>query len=105
MNSLSPTVSLIVCSIVQACHFSGFVFTKKKKKIERREVATKGKKTEVAGLCCFQTSSFLFVGMWRVCKSSKIKHPGGLGALSSRPKGDPVVLPIFHESFTVKSHP
>ena len=27
-----------------------------------------------------QTSSFLFVGIWRVCKSSKIKHPGGSGA-------------------------
>ena len=38
--------------------------------LERREVATKP---------CVQTSSFLFVGMWRICKSSKIKHPGGSG--------------------------
>ena len=30
-------------------------------------------------LYCVQTSSFLFVGMWRVCKSSKIEHPGGSG--------------------------
>ena len=30
-----------------------------------------------SSLYCVQTSSFLFVGMWRVCKSSKIKHPGG----------------------------
>ena len=28
-------------------------------------------------LYCVQTSSSLFVGMWRVCTSSKIKHPGG----------------------------
>ena len=26
------------------------------------------------------SSSFLFVGMWRICVSSKIKHPGGSGA-------------------------
>ena len=31
---------------------------------------------ERSNLYCVQTSSFLFVGMWRVCKSSKIKHPG-----------------------------
>ena len=35
---------------------------------------------------CVQTSSFLFVGMWRVCHFSKIKHPGGSGG--SRPNGD-----------------
>ena len=40
-------------------------------------------------LYCVQTSSFLFVGMWRVCNSSKIKHPGGSGTLSSGPKGEP----------------
>ena len=34
---------------------------------------------ERSSLYCVQTSSFLFVAMWRVCKSSKIKHPGGLG--------------------------
>ena len=34
---------------------------------------------ERSSLYCVQTSSFLFVGMWRVCKSSKIKHPGGSG--------------------------
>ena len=52
-------------------------------------------------LCCVQASSFLFVGMWRVCKFSKIQ-----GALSSRPKGDPGPLPIFQDFFTlVKSHP
>ena len=42
--------------------------------LERREVTTKERKN---CLYCVQTSSFLFVGMWRVCKSSKIKHPGG----------------------------
>ena len=31
-----------------------------------------------SSLYCVQTSSLLFVGMWRVCKS-KIKHPGGSG--------------------------
>ena len=36
--------------------------------------------------------------MWRVCKSSKIKHPGGSGDLSSGPpNGDPGPLPIFQE--------
>ena len=34
---------------------------------------------ERSSLYCVQTSSFLFVGMWRVCKSSKVKHPGGSG--------------------------
>ena len=34
-----------------------------------------------SSLYCVQTSSFLFVEMWRVCKSSKIKHPGGSGGL------------------------
>ena len=36
--------------------------------LERREVATK----ERSSLYCVQTSSFLFVGMWRVCKSSEM---------------------------------
>ena len=34
---------------------------------------------ERSSLYCVQTSNFLFVVMWRVCKSSKIKHPGGSG--------------------------
>ena len=47
--------------------------------LEIWEVATK----ERSSLYCDQTSSFLFVGMWRVCKSSKIKHSGGWGGLCS----------------------
>ena len=31
---------------------------------------------ERSSLYCVQNSSFLFLGMWRVCKSSKIKLPG-----------------------------
>ena len=47
--------------------------------LESGEVATQGKKG--SSLYYVQTSSFLFVGMWRVCKSSKMKHPGGSGKL------------------------
>ena len=48
-----------------------------------------------SSLYCVQTSSFLFVGMWRVCKSSKIKHQEVQGALSSRPTGDPGQLFLY----------
>ena len=34
------------------------------------------RKEERSSLYCIQPSSFLFEGMWRVCKSSKIKHSG-----------------------------
>ena len=49
-------------------------------------------------------SNFLFVGMWRVCNSSKTKHPGGSGVLSSTAKGDPGLLPIFQDFVLLSSH-
>ena len=51
---------------------------------------------ERSSLYCVQTSCFLFVGMWRVCKSSK-KHPKG-------PKGDPGPLPIFQDVLLLSNH-
>ena len=51
---------------------------------------------------CVQTSSFLFVGMWRVCISSKIQEVQG--ALSSRPKGVPGLLPIFQDFLLLSNH-
>ena len=69
----------------------------------RKRRSHKGKK-EVACICV-QTSSFLFVGMWRNRKSSKMKHPGGSGALCSRPKGDPGPQPIFQNLFVCQITP
>ena len=42
---------------------------------------------ERSSLYCVQTSRFLFVGMWRVCKSSKIQHPGRSGGFVLLTKG------------------
>ena len=43
--------------------------------LRKKRSSHQGKK-EIACIVS-KTSSFMFVGMWRVCKSSKIKHPGG----------------------------
>ena len=67
---------------------------------ERREVATK----ERSSLYCVQTSSFLFVGMWRVCKSSKIKHPGGSGGFVLSTKGRPRTATHFSGFFLLLSN-
>ena len=72
--------------------------------LERREVATKERKIKKSGLYCIQTSSFLFVGMWRVCKSSKIKHPGGSGGSVLEIKGRPRPLPTFQDLFTIERY-
>ena len=59
---------------------------------------------ERSSLYCVQTSSFLFVGMWRVSKSSVKLNIQEFQ--SSRPKGDPGPLPVYQYLFTVvKSHP
>ena len=42
--------------------------------------------------------------MWRVCTSPQIKHPGGSGALSSRPKRDPGPLPIYQDFLLLSNH-
>ena len=63
-------------TIMQACNFSGFVLISG---IFKCPFAAKCSWMKRSSLYCVQTSSFLFVGMWRVCKSSKIKHPGGSG--------------------------
>ena len=67
-------------SSFQACDFSGYFlisgvnffpkspFASKEKYLPRKQRKVK-------------TSSFLFVWMWRVSKSSKINHPGGSGRL------------------------
>ena len=62
-------------------------FLKEKKSPPRKERSS---------MYCVQTSSFLFVGMWRVCKSSKMKRP----RVSSRLKGDLGLLKLqyFPES-------
>ena len=87
---------------VQTCDFSGFFplilgfFTNLPLPQKER-----------SSLYRVQTSSFWFMGMWRVCKSSKIKHPGGSGgggALSSRPKVDPGPLPIFQDLLLLSNH-
>ena len=52
--------------------------------LERREVTTKEKK-EVACVVSKPLGSCL----WRVCKSSKIKHPGGSGGFVLHSKGRP----------------
>ena len=58
----------------------------------------KERSTCTCTLYCFQTSSFLFVGMWRVCKSSKMKHPGGSGGFVLETKGRP--RPATHFYFS-----
>ena len=80
--------------------FSGFVcliiFLKEKKYPPRNETSS---------LYCVQTLSFLFVGMLRVCKSSKIKHPGCLSGLCPLDQREPEVRYPFFRIFTfVKSH-
>ena len=51
--------------ILQACDFSGFFY----KSLFPSHFSWKKR----SSLYCVQTFSFLFVGMWRVCKSSKTK--------------------------------
>ena len=52
----------------------------------KKRSSHQGKKRSTCIPYCVQTSSFLFVGMWRVCKSSKINIQEVQGALSSRPR-------------------
>ena len=47
---------------------------------QKKRSSHQGKK-EQACIVSKPYVSHLFVGMWRVCKSSKIKHPGGSGGL------------------------
>ena len=75
-----------------------------RKFLERREVQVVTK--ERSNLHCVQTSSFLFVGMWRVSILQNETSRRFSGDVTSRPKGDPGLLPIFQDFFTlVKSHP
>ena len=71
--------------------------------LEIRELSTKERKKY-----CVQTSSFLFVEMWRCGESvnpPKIKHPGGSGGFVLLTKGRPRSTTHFSGFFTqVKSH-
>ena len=62
----------------QACDFLGFFWCQDFLQIShwKKRSSHQGKKVACieGSLHCVQT---LFVGMWRVCKSSKIKHLGG----------------------------
>ena len=69
----------------------------------RREVATKERKNR-SSLYLVQTSSFLFVWMWRVCKSSKIKHPGGSGGFVLQTKGRPRPSTHFQDYLLLSNH-
>ena len=55
-------------------------------------------------LYCVQISSFSFVGMWRVCKSSKIIHPGGSGGFVLSTQGRPRPATHFHCCFLLSNH-
>ena len=63
----------------------------------KKRSSPQGKK-EVACIV-FQTSGFLFVGMWRVCKSSKIKHPGGSGGFVLKTEGRVRSRPVFQDFY------
>ena len=56
---------------------------------------------ERSSLYSVQTSIFWFVGMCRVCKSSKMKHPGGSGGFVLETKGP---LPIFQDLLLLSNH-
>ena len=66
------------------------------------------KERSTCSLYCVQFSSFLFVGMWRVCKSSEIKHPWGSGSfcpLDQRETQPTTHLHVPGFVAFVKSHP
>ena len=45
----------------------------------KKRSSHQGKKEVACIVSKVQISSFLFVGLWRICKSSKIQHPGCSG--------------------------
>ena len=63
---------LWICPVFRILYKSSFA----SKCSWKKRSSHQGKK-EIA--CIVSKPSFLCVGMWRVCKSSKIKHPGGSG--------------------------
>ena len=83
---------------LQACDFSGFFpdFRNFYKSSFAPKLFWKKTRKERSSLYCVQTTSFLFVGMWRVWPPP-LNIQEVQEALSSRPKGDADPLPICQD--------
>ena len=85
---------------------SGFLFTNlplPQAFLERRKVATKERKKEIACIVSKPLVSCLW-GCGESVNPPKLNIQEVQGALSSRPKGDPGPLPIFQDFLLLSNH-